>query len=143
MSDLSRFLKQNQKQKENVWYAPTASLTDENGEALKWEFRAIGTAESEDIRDGCMVDVVGKGKNKQNSQKLNAKSYIAKLISRCVVYPDLREVELQNSYGVMSDEELLKAMVNHPGEYAKLSMFVQKLCGFDELESDVVAEAKN
>ncbi len=143
MSNLTRFLKNNKKQKENVWFAPTKSLTDENGTALAWEFRPLATAESEDIRDNCMMDVGGKGKNKQFSQKLNTKAYIAKLISSCVVYPDLLDVELQNSYGVMSAEELVKAMVDHPGEYAKLSVFVQKLCGFDELESDIVDEAKN
>lgn len=143
MSNFTRFMKQNKTQKANVWHAPTKSLTDENGESLKWEFRAVSTEKSEEIRDSCLTQVRGKGKKGQFDQKFNMKMYIGKLISACVVFPDLNDVELQNSYDVMSAEELLKAMVDQPGEYAELSSFVQRLCGFEAEEVDLVDEAKN
>ncbi len=143
MSDFTRFMKKNKTQKENVWHAPTKSLTDEKGDPLKWEFRAVSTEESENIRDICMSEVRVKGKKTQFNQKLNMKMYIGKLISACVVFPNLNDVELQNSYGVMSAEDLLKAMIDNPGEFANLSAFVQELCGFNELESDIIDKAKN
>jgi hypothetical protein len=54
-----------------------------------------------------------------------------------IVNPDLNNVELQNSYGVMTPEELLKEMVDSPAEYNDLMMFVQTISGFKTLQEDV------
>lgn len=43
MSNLSRFLKENKKVKENTKYAATKSLTDEKGNPLEWEIRPLTT----------------------------------------------------------------------------------------------------
>ena len=75
--------------------------------------------------------------------KLNASLYLRKLIAASVVYPDLYDAELQDSYGVCTPEELLYAMVDDPGEYNDLAAFVQKLNGFDVSFDDKVEEAKN
>ena len=60
----------------------------------------------------------------------------------CVVYPDLTDAELQNSYGVMGDDNLLKKMLKS-GEYAALLNKVQEINGFDITTQDLVDEAKN
>ncbi len=60
-----------------------------------------------------------------------------------IVYPDLYDAELQDSYGVKTPEDLLLAMVDNPGEYSDLTAFVQKFQGFDVSFSDKVDEAKN
>lgn len=143
MSNLSRFLKKNKKEKVNIEYAVTKSLVDDNGEPLKWVFRSLTTSEGEAIRDSCTMEVPIRGKSNQFRYKLNTSKYIAKMISTCVVFPDLNDVELQNSYGVMSGEELIKEMVDNPGEYTELSQFVQGFNGFDEVASEDIEEAKN
>lgn len=142
MSSLSLFFKKNKKQKENVKYVATKSLCDENGKPLEWTLRALTTAENDEIRDSCTIDVPITGKPNQFRPKLNTSKYLAKLISKTVVEPNLYDKELQDSYGVMTPEELIKEMVDDPGEYSALLQFVQQLNGFTDINSDI-EEAKN
>ena len=142
MSSLSLFFKKNKKQKENVKYAATKSLCDESGKPLEWTLRALTTAENDEIRDSCTIDVPITGKPNQFRPKLNTSKYLAKLISKTVVEPNLYDKELQDSYGVMTPEELIKEMVDDPGEYSALLQFVQKLNGFTDINSNI-EEAKN
>jgi hypothetical protein len=142
MSSLSLFFKKNKKQKENVKYAATKSLCDESGKPLEWTLRALTTSENDEIRDSCTIDVPITGKPNQFRPKLNTSKYLSKLISKTVVYPNLYDKELQDSYGVMTPEELIKEMIDDPGEYSALLQFVQKLNGFTDINSDI-EEAKN
>lgn len=143
MSNLSRFLKENKITKENTKYAPTKSLVDENGEPLEWEIKTITTKENDAIRDDCMIEVQIPGKPGMYRQKLNTSKYIAKMICACVVFPDLYNKELQDSYGVMTPEDLIKEMVDNPGEYNDFAEFIQKYNGFDTTLDEKVDEAKN
>ncbi|MCI8565968.1 MAG: hypothetical protein HFI39_06570 [Lachnospiraceae bacterium] len=143
MSKFSRFMKANKIKKENGFYPATKSLVDENGTALKWEFRHITSKENEAIREDCTVEVPITGKPNMFRQKLKSGLYAQKMIVASVVVPDLYDKELQDSYGVMTPEDLLLAMVDNPGEYNDLASFVQKFQGFDVSFSDKVDEAKN
>lgn len=142
MSNFKMFMKGNKKKKENQKYAPTVSLTDENGKPLEWEFRHITSKENEDLRDECTTEVPVTGKYGRYRDKFNASAYVTKLIAASTVVPDLNDAELQNSYGVMCAEDLLMEMVDDPGEYTDLAAYVQKLQGFKTLQEDV-EEAKN
>ena len=142
MSNFAKFMKSNKIKKENVMHPVTKSLTDENGEPLLWEIRPLTTKENESIREFCTIDVPVKGKPNMFRPKVDMNAYQTKLMCAAVVYPDLNSVELQNSYGVMSAEDLLKEMVDDPAEYTDLMMFVQKLSGFKTLGEDV-DDAKN
>ena len=59
-----------------------------------------------------------------------------------MVVPDLNNKDLQDSYGVMTAEELLLEMVNDPAEYTDLAVFVQNISGFKTMQEEV-EEAKN
>lgn len=143
MSKFAQFMKGNKVVKENQFYAATKSLCDENGDPLKWEFRKLSTQENEEIRESCTVDIPIPGKHGAFRPKVKSSKYIQTMIARSVVYPDLFDKELQDSYGVRTPEELLMAMVDDAGEYSDLAVFVQKLNGFDVSFEDEVNEAKN
>lgn len=143
MSKFSKFMKSNKAVKENGFYAPTSSLCDENGKPLEWEFRHITSKENEDLRDSCTIDVPITGKPNMFRQKVKSGLYIQKMVAASVVVPDLYDKELQDSYGVMTPEELLLAMVDDPGEYNELASFVQRFQGFNVSFEDKVDEAKN
>lgn len=143
MSKFSRFMKQNKIAKENTTFAATKSLVDEKGEALLWTIKPLTTRENDDIRDACMVDVPVVGKPGMYRPRLKTSEYIAKMICACVVEPNLYDKDLQDSYGVMTPEELLREMVDDPGEYNDLATFVQNYNGFDATIEDKVEEAKN
>lgn len=143
MSNFSRFLKQNKIKKENATFPATKSLVDENGEPLLWTVRPLTTKENDEIRDECMIEVPVKGKPNVYRPKLNTSKYIAKMVCACVVDPNLYDKELQDSYGVMTPEDLLREMIDDPGEYQDFVTFVQNFTGFNTTLEDKVEEAKN
>ena len=143
MSKFSRFMKQNKAVKESTTFPVTKSLVDEDGKPLLWTIKALTTKENDAIRDECMKEVPVVGKPNMYRPKLDTSKYIAKMICKCVVEPDLYDKELQDSYGVMTPEDLLKEMVDDPSEYQELMTFIQNFNGFDTTMTDKVEEAKN
>lgn len=143
MSKFSIFMKANKKVRKNEKYAPTASLTDEDGSPVLFEFRHITSKENEELRDACTYDVAVTGRPDVFRPRLNMKKYLAKMVVSSVVYPDLYDRELQDSYGVMTPEELLFAMVDDPGEYQDLCVWIQQFQGFGKSLEEKVDEAKN
>ena len=134
MSNLSLFLKKNKIQKQNTFFAATKSLCDEKGEPLLWEIRAISTAENDQLREECTIEVPIKGKPNMYRPKVNTSKYIGKMLAAS---------ELQDSYGVNTPEDLLKQMIDNPAEYNDFANFIQNFSGFDTSMDDKVAEAKN
>lgn len=142
MNSFAQFMKKNKVHRNNVKYAATKSLLDENGKPLLWELKPLTTKQNEDLRDKCTVDVPVSGKPNLFRPKLVTKMYVAKLIAASVVYPDLYNKELQDSYGVTTPEDLLLEMVDDPAEYNEFVKFVQDMSGFESM-SEKVDEAKN
>lgn len=139
--DLSAFLSQNVKRVENTLYPATNRIVDENGKPIPWEICCITATENARIRKGCMTTVAVVGKKGQYTQEFNSQLYLARLCVRTTVYPDLQDKELQDSYGVMSAEELISTMLT-PGEFEDYATAVMKANGFDD-EENLVEEAKN
>lgn len=143
MSDLSRFLKANKIKRENTTFAATKSLVDAKGNPLPWTIKPLTTKENDAIRDECMIEVPVKGKPNMFRPKLDTSKYICKMICACVVEPNLYDKDLQDSYGVMSPDDLLKEMIDDPGEYQEFAAFVQNFNGFNTTLEDKVEEVKN
>lgn len=143
MSNLSLFLKKNKIVKENKMFPATKSLCDEKGNPLEWEIKALTTRESDEIREACTQEVPVKGKPNMYRQKINSSKFGAKMIAASVVFPDLYNAELQDSYDVSTPEDLIREMIDDPGEYNALLAFIQDLNGFDSSMEDKVEEAKN
>lgn len=143
MSNLSLFLKKNKKVKENTAFAATKSLCDEKGRPLDWIIKPLTTKENEDIRESCTFEVPVKGKPNMFRPKVNTNLYLAKMMVASIVEPNLYNAELQDSYEVKTPEDLLKEMINDPGEYNDLAAFIQQFNGFNTSLDDKVEEAKN
>jgi hypothetical protein len=142
MSDISRFFKRNKAAKSNTFYAATKSLCDESGEPLKWEIKPVSSKENEEIQESCMYEVQIPGKPGQFRQKIKMSAYIRKLVAASVVFPELRNAELQDSYGVTTEEELVQEMVDDSGEWNNFIQFINNFNGFVPLQEDVET-AKN
>jgi hypothetical protein len=142
MNNLSAFLSQNAIKVENIEYIASKRFLDEQGNAIAWELKNITSLEDEAIRKSCIKKVQVQGKRGQFNQEFDANAYISKLVASCVVYPNLKDIELQNSYGVMGEVELLNHMLI-PGELNNLAAKVQEINGLNESMDDLVTEAKN
>lgn len=143
MSNLNRFLKANKITKGNTTYAATASLTDEKGKPLLWTIKPLTTRENDKLRDECTIQAKVAGKPNLTQPKLDISKFIAKMIATSVVEPNLYDKELQDSYGVMTPEDLIKEMIDNPGEYNNFAEFIQEYNGFNETLDEKVEEAKN
>jgi len=143
MSTLALFMKGNKKTRTNTFYAATKSLVDKDGKPLKWEIKHVTTEEDERIRDACTTEVPIPGKRNQFRIKIDANAYMTKQIVASVVFPNLYDAELQDSYDVKTPEDLLKQMVDDPVEFAEFASFVREFNGFEEDINDLVDEAKN
>lgn len=142
MSGLSAFLAENALPADNIKYAASKRFLDDEGQPVEWELRALSSAEDEALRKTCRKRVPVPGKRGQYTQETDTDAYVGKLAAACTVFPDLRDSKLQDSYHVLGEEALLKAMLT-AGEYAAYLEKVQEVCGFDTDMQELVDEAKN
>jgi len=140
---MSRFFKKNKVVKENTFFAATKSLLDEIGKPLMWEIRPLTTKEDEKIRDSSTMEIQIPGKPGVYRNKVNTSAYIAKLIVASVVDPDLYNAELQDNYEVKTPEDLVKEIIDDPGEYIAFAGFIQNFNGFNVTLQEEIDEIKN
>lgn len=142
MSNFSAFLAENALKVDNLKYAASKRFVDAEGKPIEWEIRCLTSDEDENIRKAYTKRIQIPGKKNQFTMETDYNGYLAKMAARCTVFPNLNEVELQNSYGVMGDDALLKVMLT-PGEYADYLAKIQEINGFTASFDDKVEEAKN
>lgn len=143
VTNLSAFLAANAKRIENKRVVISDRFLDEAGNPIPWEIRALSAEEHNSIRDECqiMAPAPGKaGKRGAMLPKTDMKKYRARMIEASVVFPDLSDAELQNSYGVMGANNLINVMLT-AGEYENLFEAISEISGFDA--ETAIEEAKN
>ena len=141
MSDFSIFMAGNANATETVKYAASKRFAVK-GNPVEWEIKPIDSDLDEAIRKECTKKVPIAGKRGQYNQETDTDKYIAKMCAACIVYPNLNDAELQDSYGVKDAVSLLKKMLL-PGEYTELKAKVMEVNGYDMSMEELVDEAKN
>ena len=71
----------------------------------------------------------------------DANAYLTKLAVTAVVFPELNNAELQNSYGVMGAEQLIKKML-YKDEFDRLADALVDETDMEDI-NELVEEAKN
>lgn len=140
MSNLACFLAGNVEKRGNRKIVISDRFKDKNG-PVEWEIRSISAADDEAIRKMCMKQTQVPGKKGQFTQTFDANMYLTKLAAAAVVFPDLGNADLQNSYGVMGAEQLIKAML-YKDEFDRLAEVLVDSTDAEDLDK-LVEEAKN
>lgn len=140
MSEFNAFFSQNVVMEKTEAFVVSNRFIDPNGQPIPWKLRTLSESENEEIRKSATQMVKGKGG--QRFQETKPEVYLVKVAAASVVYPDLKNAELQKSYGVIGAEDLLKKMLL-AGEYAALVRKVEELNGFDSDINELVEEVKN
>ncbi len=123
---------------QEIEYVASKRFKDKEGNYEKWRLKTITADENDAIRKQCYKQIqVGK----RMKQEFDTVRYLELLADKCVVYPDLHNVELQNHYGEMDAIKLLKKHLLNPGEYDDLMAEIQRINGYSL--DDAVEEAKN
>ncbi|MEC0089329.1 phage tail assembly chaperone [Paenibacillus macquariensis] len=140
MSDLSMFFAQNAAVEVAEEVEVSTRFKDKDGKVGKWKLRSITEDDNQELRKSATKKT--KGKNGMYTSDLDTNEYLSKLVVACVVYPDLKNAEIQKTYGVMGAEKLLRKMLL-PGEFSALMEKVQAMNGFDQDMNELVEEVKN
>lgn len=140
MSNLSCFLAGNVEKRENKKVVVSERFKN-NGKPVEWEIRSISAEEDEALRKACTRKVPIVGKKNQFTQEFDGNAYLSKLAAKAVVYPDLNNAELQNSYGVMGAEQLIKVML-YKDEFDKLTECLVESTDTEDI-NELIEEAKN
>lgn len=140
MSQLSAFFAQNTVAELTEEIVVSERFKGEDGSPIPWKLRSMSEAENEQIRKSATRQV--KGKNGVKVAETNPEEYLAKLAVNSIVFPDLKNEDLQRSYGVLGADQLLKKMLLS-GEYAGLLQKVQEINGFDRDMNELVEDVKN
>lgn len=154
MSNLSAFLRQNQKVEENLKLVVTKRypIVDDKGKPVLdadgnqeypiWEFRKLDAKENVKCRNNATHDIPVEGKRGVKQPKLDFDEYMTNMIVESCIYPDLKAKELQDDWGVRGAGDLLMKLLNG-GEYDNLILKVKDYQGYDETLEDKKEQAKN
>ncbi|MFD1991557.1 phage portal protein [Paenibacillus sp. PK4536] len=140
MSELSLFFAQNVSSDVVEEFIVSSRFKDAEGKAVSWKLRSMNEDENQECRKAATRKV--KGKNGVYTPEIDPNEYMAKLMAASVTYPDLKNSDLQKSYGVLGAESLLRKMLL-PGEFAALGERVQELNGFNRDMNELVNDVKN
>lgn len=135
---LSMFFRENAIKPENRKVVISNRFLDED-KPIQWELQAVTEEENQKLKNLCTVKILGKGKQ---VTQFDSNRYTKLLVAASVVYPDLKDAELQKSYGILGVEALLGALLT-AGEFANLSLAAQELSGFDAELEEEKKEIKN
>lgn len=108
------FYRENRRDRQEREVLLSERMAKDGGQML-WRIRPMSQRENEDIWRRCGED---------------EKRYEGAVLAESVVFPDLRDAELQNSYGVVGAERLLGRLLL-AGEYDRLRMAVEEINGGD------------
>ena len=126
--------------KENEFIPVSESFKDEEGNTVLWEVRQLTNEEMKFIKKQCVKQV--KDKRGGVSVETDSDKMVGLMAATSTVYPDLKNADLQNSYGVYGEVALLEAMLS-AGELLAYEQEVNRINGFDVSFDDKVEEAKN
>ena len=106
-----------------------------DGKPAAFKLRGISEEENAAIRRSCQ-----KKGGALDTPALDRDRYLRRFAAACVVYPDLKDGELQASWGVMGEDMLLGKMLT-AGEFARLLAAAQEVCGF--IRADEAGKVKD
>lgn len=133
MSNFKAFMKGNVKEVENV-----SLKLDRFDEAIV--LRPLTAGEADAINERCFVNKPGR-KGRQE-RVFDVVKYNRGVCSASIVYPDLNDSELQESYGVRGAENLYSELFLL-GESTQILEKVTDISGLDTNINDDIEEAKN
>lgn len=148
---IERFYAQNKVKKQNLKIPVSPSFVDDKGDPILWEIRPLTYSENEKIINSPHITV------EETDRRTGTKTYrtidteyVAAICAQSVVFPDLGDRALQNSYADMTGQrinnkvQLIKVMLT-AGELARLSEKVIEVSDLGENNEldDMINDVKN
>ena len=147
MSELELFFADNVADVDEIGYVVSDRFKDAKGNPIEWKLRPVSAEKNNDLKKMSTKTVQVTGKPGQYRQEFDGNKYTELLTTATVVYPDLNNAKLQDSWSektgnkIMTAEHLLSAMLLS-GEYDNLTSKVTEINGYNDI-NEKVDEAKN
>lgn len=144
MSNLAAFFAHNKKKNGNIKRAVSKNFVDEQGKSIEWEFAPVSPERDAELKsESTKRSLITQGKRKgQFNTDFDHFKYQRLLTVESIVFPNLNDKELQDSYGVMGADVLLGKMLTI-GEIAEAASAAQEANGYEAELEDLVEEVKN
>lgn len=143
MSDtqnLTAFLKNNVEIVNQVEYVASNRIKA-GDEPVAWKINVLQNKVIDKLRNR-YTKMIKDGKAGVTREKFDSQGFNDAMLLESIVYPNLDDMELQDSWGVNDPLELVKAMLT-PGEYADLLNAVVEAQGFEVGMDEKVRAVKN
>lgn len=134
---LKSFFKENNIKIENVKYIASDRFKDENGEVIEWELKVLDNKKVDELRNRFSSRSYV---NHKEEFKFNSEDFMKVFVTEAIVFPNLTDKDLQDSYGVFSPYELLQEILT-VGELTRLTEYINNL--HDYKAEKKVDEIKN
>ncbi|MDK9580845.1 hypothetical protein QQA45_04860 [Sneathia sanguinegens] len=128
--NLNVFFKENNTKIENVEYIVSNRFKDNKGNPIKWKIKILSTGEMNNLREHYTTQKLTKG---ILVPTIDNNNYMKAFITKCIVYPNLNDKALQDSYNVYEPYELLEEMLT-VGEFNNLVGYITDLHDYNAQE---------
>ncbi|MFD2703818.1 phage portal protein [Paenibacillus shunpengii] len=139
MSEFAAFFVENIEEGSESEVAVSPRFKDKEGKPVLWKLRAISEELNGELRKECTRKVKQKG---GVVTEIDQNLYIQKLAVETVVFPNLKDAQLQANHNVLGAEKLLGKLLL-PGEFSKLIEEVNQINGFDLDINEEIEKVKN
>lgn len=132
---LKSFFKENNLKIEKVDYVASDRFKDEkSGNPIVWEIKILSNKEIEKLtKEHTKIKFI----NHKKVEELDQEAFGKDLLVKCILYPNLHDSELQDSYGLMDAYELLEELLT-AGELGALAQKVNELHSYAENRVDEI-----
>jgi len=137
---LKAFLAENVVKKEPVGYVASPRFMVD-GEPVEWKLRVLTNDEMDKLHKRHTKRVPMKG-TRDFKTEFDNEAFAMDMALQSIVYPNLDDAELQDSWGTIGAEDTLKAMLT-PGELTDLYSAVAQVCDFEAGMDDKIKRVKN
>lgn len=134
---LKSFFKENNIKIENVKYIASNRFKNENGEVIEWELKVLDNKKVDELRNRFSSRSYA---NHKEEFKFNSEEFMKVFVTEAIVFPNLTDKDLQDSYGVFNPYELLQEILT-VGELTRLTEYINNL--HDYKADKKVDEIKN
>lgn len=138
--NLTAFLKNNVEIVNQVEYVASNRIKA-GDEPVAWKINVLQNKVIDKLRNR-YTKMIKDGKTGVTREKFDSQGFNDAMLLESIIYPNLEDMELQDSWGVNDPLELVKAMLT-PGEYADLLNAVVEAQGFEVGMDEKVKAVKN
>lgn len=138
--NLTAFLKSNVEIVNQVEYVASNRIKA-GDEPVAWKINVLQNKVIDKLRNR-YTKMIKDGKTGVTREKFDSQGFNDAMLLESIVFPNLDDMELQDSWGVNDPLELVKAMLT-PGEYADLLNAVVEAQGFEVGMDEKVRAVKN